>query len=238
MIRTSLFDATGINGWNLSSPFYGNAISLPNPLSFAIDGLVEWEPQPGFAADRIQWTERQRTVVSFSPSLAREGWVLSTVSTSPHQVGIIERIATLVEVDALDEDGVPITTFRLDGQEIFDGVVQHPIPALGSLSLAWALRQEGLSYYQAIGAIDAVPFSAIGGEEMVPPWADDLFGWNARSWDQLQLVYPDGYRVRLWLIAQATVADAWTVRAKGRLGGYAQARSGRDAAGRSARVRS
>lgn len=237
MIRTSL-NATGVNGWNMASQFSGLAISLPNPLSFAIDGTVEWEPQPGFAADRVQWSERQRSLVTIAPTTSRLGWMLAAKSTSPHQVGIIERIATLLEIDALDEDGIPITTFRLDGQAIFDGALQHPIPAQGELNLSWLLRQEGVSYHRILGPIDAVPFDGIAGDDLIPQWNNDMFGWNARHWDQTQYVYPDGIRVRLWLVAQADENDAWLIRATGRLGGYAQARSGRDSAGRSARVRS
>jgi hypothetical protein len=237
MIRTSLFNALGVNGWNMSSQFSGLAISVNNPRSFAIDGTVEWQPEPGFDPERIQWAERQRTV-AFEPTTSALMWLLATESTSPHQVGVIERVATLLEVDALDGDGLPLTTFVLDGQEIFNGVLEHPIPGFGELSIGWRLRQEDYTYFRVVGAIDAVPYDAVPGNDVVPPWSDDVYGWNARYWDQLQIVYPAGYRVRLWVLAQADFLHAWRIRAKGRMGGYAQARGGRDSAGRSARVRS
>lgn len=236
MIRTSV-DALGVNGWAKAANFSGLAIKASLPSVFAIDGTVEWEPAPGFSPERIQWAERQRTV-AFSPTTDRLGWMIASTSTSPHQVGIIERIATLIEIDALDEDGVPIMTVVLDGQETFDGILLHPDPFAGTLSIGWALRQEDYTRYRVVGPIDGVPHQAIPGEDVIPPWDDDVFGWNARHWDQTQYVYPDGYRVRIWVDCQATVADVWAIRAKGRLGGYAQARGGRDCAGRSARVRS
>jgi hypothetical protein len=237
MIRTSIFQATGVNGWRQSSPFAGMSISAALPEYLAIDGLIEWEPLPGSAVDRVRWQERQRTV-SISPAAAVEAsWLLAQSQVPAHSVGIIERIATLVIVEAIDEDGVPITSWRLDGQEIFDGSLNHPDPLQGTIALAWYLRQDSINYWSRLPVIDALATSRLPGDDLVQSWTDDLHGWNARHWDQQQLVLPDASRQTLWLSVLAD-STAWRISAKGRLGGYYQQRSGRDSAGASARKRS
>lgn len=237
MIRTSIFNATGVQGWRQSSPFVGMAISLQMPTEAAIDGLIEWEPIPSSTVDRINWRERQRTVEITPVANVDQAWMLAQSQVPVHCIGIIERIATLITVQALDEDGLPISTWRLDGQEIFEGTLDHPNPANGSISITWWLRQDSINYWSQLPVIDGLPTSRLPGADMIQSWTDDLHGWNARYWDQQQIVCPDASRQTLWVSFLAD-SDAWKILAKGRIGGYHQQRSGRDSAGHSARVRS
>lgn len=236
MIRTSIFQATGVNGWSQSLPFVGNAISTQLGKSYAIDGLITWEPIPSATVDRIRWSERQRST-QLIPLTTERSWLLAKSSVPVHCVGVIERIATLVEIEALDEDGVPITSWRLDGQTIFRGFLSHPDPVQGDLEVRWHLRQDSINYWSPINNINGIDASVLPGEDLIEPWDDDLYGWNARHWDQQQLIVPDGSRQTLWLSVRAD-SQRWLIRAKGRIGGYYQQRSGRDSAGDSARKRS
>lgn len=228
----------GVWGEHLRTNFAGNAFILQPSQRFAVDGGVYWQPQPWSDTERLRWAERQRSSEVIVPGVDWRCWQIANFDLVPHQLGIIERIATLVLVTALDDDGVPINRTTLDGSEIFEGTIEHPNPLRGVLRVRWSLTSEDLSR-NAVGTVfSGVLVENRPGVAWLPTWQDDLFGWNSRYSDNLQLVIPDSTRLRLWVELQATTPDNWSVAAKGRIGGYAQTRGGRDAAGNSARVRS
>jgi hypothetical protein len=162
--------------------------------------------------------------------------MLATFQVPAHCVGVIESISSLLEIDAVDEVGIPISTWRLDGQEWIQGQLIHPDPVQGTLRIRWELRQDSINYWSPILNINNANGDALPGADLISPWRDDLFGWSAPS-RRMQIVVPDATRQTLWAIIEVD-EPRWMVRGKGRISGYVQQRSGRDSAGDSARVRS
>lgn len=176
---------------------------------------------PALRVDAIAWRESGREV-QFVTTGQAAAWLVASMNWTGYDVGIVERIATLVVVEALDDDGIPLASWRLDGETMLDGgVISHPTPARGVLRLLWRLQGVTASGGDRERTTDAASPYLLDGSDAIPPWDYDAFGWRSRFVDDMQIVFPRAELARLWLQASGQAA-AWRISARGRLGGYAQ----------------
>lgn len=219
-------EALGVWGLQPNVQFSGQAYHFPNLWQQPV--VTEWSAKPDRAPwrapERVRWNERQQ-LASISPSATMRSWVLAEFQVPTLHQGTIERLVSYVKIRALDEDGLPIATFVLNGQDPTAGPIVHPIPARGELQLRWRLTGCELQQTPPPNNLNGIASQFTVGEDLVPAWSLDQYGWDVRWGDRQQLLVAAQTRVRLWLEVGQTVAgsDFWFITATGRIGGYTQA---------------
>jgi len=233
MITASFPAQLGVWGETLrKGHFAGNAVNLPISTSYAIDGGIDWEPQPWSDSERIRWSNSQRTI-QIRPDALRRYWEIVAIDSLVHGVGVLENIGLAAQVLALD-GGIPVESWNLDGTDPNLELI-HPDPGKGILVLGSRLTARDITRQNG-GLLQNGVTMLVG--DVIPSSQTIRFGWNQQFSVGSQMIFPDATRLSLWVEAQAAVSNAWQVRITGLLAGYSQTRGGRDSAGVSARRRS
>ncbi len=147
-------------------------------------------------------------------------------------VGIVERVPTMMTVEALDDDGFPIFTYaNTNGEDPCLDRLVHPDGAVDNLTWAWRVVQ---NHVPADGAPNLplpgpVSPNAIAGDDLLNPWNDMRYGDRSRWGDRQQFVVRSSTQVRYWVTFFGPV-DRYRIRVGARLAGYYQLTGRRGAA--------
>lgn len=234
--------ALGVWGDARHGRYSANIPLLPPDLAkqpVVTEDSAKPDGQPWNDPQRLRWLEKTRTV-EFAPNTIPRAWMIAFWEVPDLEIGIIEKIATYAKVQALDFDGAPIVTFVLDGTNPTVGVIDHPDPVGGRLTIQWRLTGAARTS-QPSSVPDGIYQGYLPGHDLIAPWSTDVNGWTTRWGADQQLIVDAQTRVRLWIQVEQSnpgVLPFWNVTATGRLGGYAQMRGPDRAALLDARTRS
>lgn len=245
MMRNSSFPAAlGVWGPSEQRRYVANVEPLPNlaDVPTVTEESAKPDGRPWTDPERVRWSEQTRPV-EFAPSHTQwRAWMLAYFEVPDLQMGVIEKIATYANVQAHNEAGVTLATWKLDGTDPTLHTLTHPILAGGTLSFRWRLTGSERTQGPPSSQVANVPSEYVPGNDLIRPWTTDVNGWNAPWGKRQQMIIDAQTRVRLWLevIRSTPSIDSsfWRIAAVGRLGGYAQMRGPGKAALVDARVRS
>jgi len=190
---------------------------------------------PADSAERVCWVDRQRCIDCDPAEIVPEGvaWELVTVEVPSSSVGVLEILHTILSVEALDEDGVPVYTYAgLGGERPCLEELEHPDDDVDPLSWRWSLQVQHTPTHGGPGGAGAyqgpvLPQHVLG-TPRIPAW-DDLRYGHARPAQDLDLVIGARERVSVWVELYGP-PDRYRVRAGARLAGYTQSAGRRGAA--------
>ena len=193
---------------------------------------------PAAAAEKLKMFDRQRCR-TFGASITPEGRAFELVRFDiPAQtVGVVERIPTTFQVEALDAGGVPIFTYsNTNGQEPCLNLLVHPDPAVAE-PLQWQWRVTVTDNGPPAPYFGPIDPASIIGDDLVEPW-NDMRNGHAERWpDELQYVLHPRKTVRYWVTVSGPADNRFRVTAGGRIGGFWQTAGRYGAALKAATVR-
>lgn len=147
-------------------------------------------------------------------------------------IGIVERLPTMLNVEALDANKDPIFTFgNTNGQDPCLDELQHPDAAVGPLTWVWRIVMQHVPSNSAPNLPLAGPAGAgaVMGDDLVPPWTDIRYGDLSRWGDRQQFVVRPSTQVRYWVTFFGP-SGRYRIRVGARLAGYWQLGGRRGAA--------
>lgn len=190
---------------------------------------------PADASERVRVLEAQRCVDIQSLLIVPTGVVFELVryDIPVGAVGVLERIPTILEVQALDDQGEVIFTYPIEqtnGRQPCLRFLTHPDEGVGALFWTWHLTTSHVGWLQGVGNyLGPIPPHQIEGAHLIPPWSDLRVGHVERWGDRRQILVGELMEVRLWLELRGATGR-WSVHAGGQLGGYWQSAGRKGAA--------
>ncbi len=177
---------------------------------------------PAAAAEKLQMFDRQRCQ-TFSAAVTPEGAAFELIRFDiPAQtVGVVERIPTTLQVEALDAGGLPVFAYsNTNGELPCLERLDHPDPAV-VLPLQWQWRVTTTDNGPPSPYIGPINPASIIGDDLVEPWSDMRNGHAERWPDELQYVLHPRKTVRFWITVFGP-PGRFRVTAGARIGGFWQ----------------
>lgn len=228
-------------GYPVKGTTYGRAALLARAGMWGLNGaskqLDAYDQfySPAEASEAVRPIVSQRCIDVAESDIVQAGAAFELtriVHVPTASVGIIERVPTMLSVDALDENQVPIFTFaNTNGEDPCLDRLVHPDPTVDNLTWTWRVVQnhvpaEGAPNLPLPGPVSP---SAIAGDDLINPWSDMRYGDRSRWGDRQQFVVRSSTQVRYWVTFFGPV-DRYRVRVGARLAGYYQLTGRRGAA--------
>ncbi len=183
--------------------------------------------RPADSSEALAWRELAR-VAELPDVLPRtgDGFAVQLLELEvPQWAGVVvERVATYLDVQALDDEGEPIGD-RVRTAEFCcsDPFPEFVHPTTGTeLRFRWALLAVKAGDPPLVFGSPASHVPTSSATQILQTWDDLRFAWGSRYSTDLRLVVPAGASsIRLYAIAEETGplgASPWRVRVGGRLG--------------------
>lgn len=191
---------------------------------------------PSDASEAVRVMEVQRCIQVQAANLSTSGVSFELVHFPiPHAaIGIVERVPTVLEVDALDENLEPIFSWSIEetngGRPCLEQL-EHPEVAGGILRWQWRIVTTHVGWTGGFDGqyLGPLPPAAIFGRDLLDPWSDLRFG-HASIWgDRLQLIASPQSLIRYW-VTFFGVTGRWRIHVGGKLSGYWQSAGRKGAA--------
>lgn len=215
------------------------------PEQFAAEFRARFPDQ---SPERVEYRDAQRCVdvdgSLLSPTVFR-AWELARIPFLQFAIGIIERIATQLEVTALDvTTGDPIFTYSgLNGEDPCLDQLVHPDPAVANpLRFGWQLVATGAATLGAGDGQPTYPPLVVAGADIVrgaivETWADMRNGYATFGVIGEKQYLANSHQLMRLFARFSGDPNVWQIRVGGRLSGFSQAAGPTGAALQSANQR-
>lgn len=228
-------------GYPAAGTTYGDVAELARAGLWGLNGSTEQLDDydqfyaPSEASEAVRSMVSQRCIDVDAADILSNGvsFELTRIVHIPSgSVGIIERVPTMLTVDALDDDGLPIFTYgNTNGEDPCLNRLVHPDPQIANLTWLWRVVQnhvpgDGAPNLPLPGPVSPL---AIVGDDLLDPWTDMRYGDRARWGDRQQFVVRPSTQVRYWVTFFGPT-DRYSIRVGARLAGYRQLTGRRGAA--------
>lgn len=190
---------------------------------------------PSATNERLDWFDVAECIDVASNQIALGGtaWELGRWVVQRYNLLTLERIGFRASVTALDEDGEPLATTILDGEDPCAVPIVHPDPAVANPLAFRFLVQVVRVPLSGDGILP--PLLRASAPNLIPSsspviqYPDLRFGWR-EGWPHLNQFVGGGRSLLRYILTIDGDPDRWSLRMMGRISGYTQQPGRTDAA--------
>lgn len=185
------------------------------------------DDKPYGTNERLEWFDQADCIDVASNEIAVTGrvWELARIVVHRYNLVTIERIGYRASVTALDDQGDPLATFILDGEDPCAVPLTHPDPAVvNPLGFRFLLQinrlpssSNGILPPLLVGAAP----NLLPSDSPVLSYPDIRFGWR-EGWPNMNQFTDGGRSLVRFFVTLAGDPNRWELRQMGRLSGYQQ----------------